>query len=135
MANQTEPRPVEVVTACMRPDGLPTFVLNRAEVSQDEAENGVHYDLAAAQLLEAGYEERRAALLSALASGDLAALPANDLAASQHAEELLRLGAVRADVSGAGPTVYGLIADEQTARAAAAQVERRGRVWVVPQAW
>ena len=83
----------------------------------------------------AGYEERRTALLSALASGDLASLPPNDLASSPFADELRGLGAVRADVSGAGPAVYGLFADEQTARAAAEQVDPRGRVWVVPQAW
>ena len=39
---------------------------------------------------------------------DLAALPPNDLACSPLADELRRLGAFRADVSGAGPTVYGL---------------------------
>jgi 4-diphosphocytidyl-2-C-methyl-D-erythritol kinase len=83
----------------------------------------------------ARYEERRAALFSALAAGDLASLPPNDLASSPFAEELRGLGAVRADVSGAGPAVYGLFADERTARAAAVQVEGRGRVWVVPQAW
>jgi 4-diphosphocytidyl-2C-methyl-D-erythritol kinase len=83
----------------------------------------------------AGYEERRAALLSTLSSGDLASLPPNDLASSPLANELRRLGAFRADVSGAGPAVYGLFADEQTAWAAAGQVDRRGRVWVVPQAW
>ncbi|MGE5272216.1 MAG: 4-(cytidine 5'-diphospho)-2-C-methyl-D-erythritol kinase [Verrucomicrobiota bacterium] len=83
----------------------------------------------------AGYEERRAAVLSALATGDLGALPPNDLASSPLAAELCRLGAFRADVSGAGPTVYGLFADEATATAAAARVERLGRVWVVPRAW
>jgi 4-diphosphocytidyl-2-C-methyl-D-erythritol kinase len=83
----------------------------------------------------AGYEQRRAALLSALASGDLASLPQNDLASSPLADELRGFGAIRADVSGAGPAVYALFADEQTARAAAAQLERRGHVWIVPQAW
>ena len=39
---------------------------------------------------------------------DLAALPANDLATSPLAEALRALGAFRADVSGAGPAVYGL---------------------------
>ena len=83
----------------------------------------------------AGYEARRSRLLSALASGDLAALPPNDLASSQLASELRRLGAFRADVSGAGPTVYGLFADEETAEAAAARAARLGRIWVVPKAW
>ena len=58
-----------------------------------------------------GWEERRAALARALAEvrrpRDLAGLPANDLASSPLATELLRLGAFRADVSGAGPAVYG----------------------------
>ena len=39
---------------------------------------------------------------------DLAALPPNDLASSPLADELRALGAFRADVSGAGPAVYGL---------------------------
>ena len=46
---------------------------------------------------------------------DLAALPANDLASSPLAAELLALGAFRADVSGAGPTVYGLFSDRAAA--------------------
>ena len=59
---------------------------------------------------ELGFEERRARLAGAPASvshaGDLAALPRNDLASSPLATELLGLGAFRADVSGAGPTVF-----------------------------
>ena len=82
-----------------------------------------------------GYEERRAALLSALAAGDLAELPPNDLASSPLAGELQELGAIRADVSGAGPAVYGLFLHTATAEAASARVERLGRVWIVPQAW
>ena len=42
---------------------------------------------------------------------DLAALPPNDLASSPLAERLRELGAFRADVSGAGPCVYGLFDD------------------------
>ena len=49
---------------------------------------------------------------------DLAALPPNDLASSPLAGELLRLGAFRADVSGAGPTVYGLFHHRRHAEAA-----------------
>ena len=82
-----------------------------------------------------GYEERRAAVLSALATGDLAALPPNDLASSPLAGELRELGAFRADVSGAGPTVYGLFANEAAAAAAADQVGHLGRVWIAPPAW
>ena len=64
-----------------------------------------------------GYEERRAALLEALERverpRDLAALPPNDLAASPLAAGLRDLGAFRADVSGAGPTVYGLFTQRE----------------------
>ncbi len=49
--------PVTVVTACMRADGCPDFALTRVEVTAEEAENGIHYYLAEADLLEAGYEE------------------------------------------------------------------------------
>lgn len=83
----------------------------------------------------AGYPERRARLLDALASGDLAALPRNDLASSPHADELLGLGAFRADVSGAGPAVYGLFADAASAESTRARMEQLGRVWIVPPAW
>jgi 4-diphosphocytidyl-2-C-methyl-D-erythritol kinase len=82
-----------------------------------------------------GYEERRARLLEALAAGDLAGLPPNDLAASPHARELRRLGAFRADVSGAGPAVYGLFSDRASAEAARPEIEPRGRVWIGPPAW
>jgi 4-diphosphocytidyl-2-C-methyl-D-erythritol kinase len=84
---------------------------------------------------EAGYRERRARLLEALAARDLAALPPNDLASSSLAEELLSLGACRADVSGAGPAVYGLFAEAAAARRAEERFARRGRTWIVPPAW
>jgi 4-diphosphocytidyl-2-C-methyl-D-erythritol kinase len=88
---------------------------------------------------EAGFEERCAALLDSLAHvrrpRDLAALPPNDLAASPVADELRALGAFRADVSGAGPTVYGLFHQRETARAVAAAVRGRGRVWITVPAW
>jgi 4-diphosphocytidyl-2-C-methyl-D-erythritol kinase len=83
----------------------------------------------------AGYGERRARLLAALAGGDLAGLPANDLARSSIADELRRFGSFRADVSGAGPAAYALFADSDAAGAAASQLESRGRVWIVPTAW
>ena len=69
-----------------------------------------------------GAGERFAALDSALGrvqrARDLAALPANDLASSPLAAELRALGAFRADVSGAGPAVYGLFHHRRTAEAA-----------------
>lgn len=81
-----------------------------------------------------GYEERRAGLLRSLdgvrSAPDLARLPPNDLATSLLAEELTRLGAFRADVTGAGPAVYGLFEDEPEARRAAASLLRVGPVWI-----
>ena len=72
---------------------------------------------------EQGYEERlellRAALAAVRRPRDLAALPPNDLASSPLAGELLAQGAFRADVSGAGPTVYGLFHRAADADAAA----------------
>lgn len=50
-------RTIAVVSAYMRPDGLPAFALNDVAVTQDEAENGIHYYLVEADLLEAGFEE------------------------------------------------------------------------------
>ncbi len=82
-----------------------------------------------------GYPERRARLLDALAAGDLGALPPNDLVTSPLAAELVSLGAFRADVSGAGPTVYALFEDEAEAVAAADRVAGRGQTWIVPSAW
>jgi 4-diphosphocytidyl-2-C-methyl-D-erythritol kinase len=88
---------------------------------------------------EAGYEERRASLLTALdrvrRPRDLAALPSNDLASSPLTAQLLELGAFRADVTGAGPTVYGLFLHEQHARAAQRRMSPRGRTWITAPAW
>jgi 4-diphosphocytidyl-2-C-methyl-D-erythritol kinase len=83
---------------------------------------------------DAGFPERRRRLLDTVHAvrepRDLAALPANDLASSPLGNELERLGAFRADVSGAGPAVYGLFEEEQSARAAAADLQAFGPVWV-----
>src|SRR4051812_2768926 len=57
MASWHGKRTVVVVSACMRADGTPAFALNSVEVTRDEAENGIHYYLAEAELLEAGFEE------------------------------------------------------------------------------
>jgi 4-diphosphocytidyl-2-C-methyl-D-erythritol kinase len=71
---------------------------------------------------ERGFEERCDRLLRALdalaTSADLAALPPNDLVASPLTAELDRLGAFRADVTGAGPVAYGLFPDRESAEAA-----------------
>lgn len=86
-----------------------------------------------------GFEERvvdlRAALANVNRPRDLAALPLNDLAASPHAEALLEAGAFRADVSGAGPAVYGLFHDPASARRARRSVRRLGEVWATLPAW
>jgi 4-diphosphocytidyl-2-C-methyl-D-erythritol kinase len=87
----------------------------------------------------AGFEERRARLLEAIAEAkrprDLAALPLNDLAASPHAERLLELGAFRADVSGAGPAVYGLFLHRAQALAAEREIKALGRTWITVPTW
>ena len=49
--------PVTVISACMRPDGLPDFALTQVEVTDEQAENGLHLYFAEAELLQAGYEE------------------------------------------------------------------------------
>jgi 4-diphosphocytidyl-2-C-methyl-D-erythritol kinase len=86
-----------------------------------------------------GFPERRAALLVALEGvrrpTDLAALPSNDLATSELAGDLLAAGAFRADVSGAGPAVYGLFVREGDATAAARTLRACGRVWIAAPAW
>jgi 4-diphosphocytidyl-2-C-methyl-D-erythritol kinase len=84
---------------------------------------------------EEGFDERRAALMRALALGDLAAFPPNDLADSPVADELRSLGAFRADVSGAGPAVYGLFAEQEQALAANATLAGRGQAWIAAPAW
>ena len=81
-----------------------------------------------------GFDERRTALRAGLAAvrspADLAALPANDLASSPLAADVSGLGALRADVSGAGPAVYGLFASVAEAGRAAKALEGVARVWV-----
>jgi 4-diphosphocytidyl-2-C-methyl-D-erythritol kinase len=87
----------------------------------------------------AGFEERRARTLEVTArattASDLAALPPNDLASSSLAPELVAAGAFRADVSGAGPALYGLFPDRPAAERAARTLGHLGRVWVADPAW
>ncbi len=90
-----------------------------------------------------GFAERKTRLQEALAgvrgAADLAALPPNDLAAASGAarlaDEVRAAGAFRADVSGAGPAVYGLFEGRREARSAARRFGRRARVWTVPPVW
>jgi 4-diphosphocytidyl-2-C-methyl-D-erythritol kinase len=82
----------------------------------------------------AGYAERTAALRAGLAS-DLAALPPNDLASSPVAERLRAEGAFRADVSGAGPIVYGLFETTADAERASVALRNLGETWISRPAW
>jgi 4-diphosphocytidyl-2-C-methyl-D-erythritol kinase len=118
--------------------------LERVELAQDFAvcllvPNGVVKESTGAVYAafdrEAGFEKRRAQVLQALAAGDLAALPPNDLASSRLAFELTDLGAFRADVSGAGPAVYGLFANAAGAKHAAAALAPLGSTFVAGPAW
>jgi 4-diphosphocytidyl-2-C-methyl-D-erythritol kinase len=87
----------------------------------------------------AGWEERRDELRARLAEvrrpRDLAALPPNDLATSPLADELRALGAFRADVTGAGPAVYGLFHHRAQAEAASRQLAPGGGTWTAVPAW
>jgi len=82
----------------------------------------------------AGFDARRMELLDALAdvrdARDLTRLPPNDLASSPLSQQLRDAGAFRADVSGAGPCVYGLFTEPSEADAAARALETLGRTWV-----
>jgi shikimate kinase len=66
---------------------------------------------------------------------DLAELPPNDLAASPLADELRELGAFRADVTGAGPAVYGLFVRREPAEAARRSVASWGDTWLTVPTW
>ncbi|HEX3291416.1 MAG TPA: hypothetical protein VHR46_08490 [Gaiella sp.] len=85
-----------------------------------------------------GFDQRRRGLVDALervdSAGDLADLPPNDLASSPLTAELRALGAFRADVTGAGPVVYGLFADRVHAVRAADVVGDRAATWVTTPA-
>jgi 4-diphosphocytidyl-2-C-methyl-D-erythritol kinase len=104
-----------------------------------KSSTGDVYDSFDARSGEAGYDERSARLLTALEKvrrpRDLTALPPNDLASSPLADELVRLGAFRADVTGAGPVVYGLFLHGDQARAAQQQISPKGRTWLTAPAW
>ena len=86
-----------------------------------------------------GFEERRQSLRTTLTeivdTHDLARLPLNDLASSTVTAQLVRLGALRADVSGAGPTVYGLFHERSAATVAARELGDIGTTIVAAPAW
>jgi len=91
----------------------------------------------------AAFDERRAALLCALSalrtSRDLALLPPNDLARAAGrttlVDRLRAAGAFRADVSGAGPAVYGLFHRRDEAQAAAGALGEGAETWVASPLW
>jgi 4-diphosphocytidyl-2-C-methyl-D-erythritol kinase len=112
------------------------LVLPRGSSKQS---TGSIYDAFDERKGERGYDERSAALADALRDirrpRDLARLPANDLATSPVADELQALGAFRADVSGAGPTVYGLFLHGDDAREAERRMSPRNETWLTTPAW
>ena len=86
-----------------------------------------------------GWNDRRAELERTLAAvrrpRDLIALPPNDLSSSPLADELLKHGAFRADVSGAGPTVYGLFHHRRHAETARRALRHVGTSWLTVPVW
>ena len=81
-----------------------------------------------------GFAERAASLRASLGrvetARELATIPPNDLASSPITHELIAAGAFRADVSGAGPSVYGLFERVDDAGRAAETISRAGRTYV-----
>jgi len=125
----------------LRPLELPqdyvVLLLSPHDVAKEST--GAVYDAFDRRGGEAGFEERRAELEQALAraerAADLDALPANDLASSPLAGELIQAGSFRADVTGAGPTVYALFEQRSAAEAAERRVRALGRTWITEPAW
>lgn len=120
----------------LEPLDLPTeyavlLVLPDVERKQSTADVYARFDQRAGA---DGFDRRRAALMAALASVQqarhLAHLPANDLATSPLAVDLRALGAFRADVTGAGPAVYGLFESDEQAAKARDVIADRGRTWL-----
>jgi len=86
-----------------------------------------------------GWDDRAAAFRATVATirrpRDLAQLPPNDLATSPHVERVREHGAFHADVSGAGPTVYGLFHHRVDAEQAERALKPLGRTWLTAPAW
>lgn len=90
-----------------------------------------------------GFADRRAALVATVGGcrrpADLADLPPNDLVEAAGAPalpaELRAAGAFRADVSGAGPAVYGLFERRADAVAARAELVDAAGSWVAMPVW
>ena len=120
------------LAAVVAPDDVPVvLVLPDGESKQSTAAVYRRFDERSAAN---GFAARRDAMLSTLTgkltAADVAALPRNDLVSSPLAAALERLGAFRADVSGAGPIVYGLFEDERAARCAEQELRAHGRTWL-----
>lgn len=81
----------------------------------------------------------RAAVERCTRARELGALPGNDLAEAsgrpQILDELSRQGAFKADVSGAGPAVFGLFLHKRSAQKAAWRLRPRARVWLAAPVW
>lgn len=90
-----------------------------------------------------GFAARKQALLDALEGATrprhFAAFPPNDLAAAMGGaplvDELRAAGAFRADLSGAGPVVYGLFHRLEPAKEAAGRLRKAARTWVAAPVW
>jgi 4-diphosphocytidyl-2-C-methyl-D-erythritol kinase len=90
-----------------------------------------------------GFNHRRAALLDAIAGcrspRDLAAFPPNDLARAIPRSSLLdglrAAGALRADMSGAGPALYALFLERCPAEGAAGEIAGEAQTWVTRPVW
>jgi len=112
------------------------LVLAHGDVKQSTADVYARFDEREGAT---GWDKRRNALDDALGAvgrpRDLAALPANDLASSPLAAELAGLGAFRADVTGAGPVVYGLFQHRRHAEAARRALAPAGRTWLTVPSW
>jgi 4-diphosphocytidyl-2-C-methyl-D-erythritol kinase len=130
----TGPQLGEADGTVLQPLALPQdyWILLLLPHGERKASTGAVYDAFSGA---EGFSDRRAALLRALSLGDLAAFPPNDLTSSPLAGELRLLGAFRADVSGAGPVVYGLFAEQGEAVIAHAALAGRGKAWIATPAW
>jgi 4-diphosphocytidyl-2-C-methyl-D-erythritol kinase len=110
------------------PDGYDVVVVLPHGVAK--ASTAAIYDAFDARGGAAGFDERAAVVRQALASigtaRDLAGLPPNDLGSSPLAQQLSSFGAFRADVSGAGPAVYGLFEEREVAQRAAEALAAAG---------
>jgi 4-diphosphocytidyl-2-C-methyl-D-erythritol kinase len=122
----TELTPVDLPT-----DYYVVLLLPHGESKQSTAAVYGAFDVRrGADGFEGRAERFRDALSAVATAGDLGALPANDLASTPFGAVLAAAGAFRADVSGAGPTVYGLFERLDAAEAAAGELSGAGRTIV-----